>query len=371
MRVIGGGIVFSASGDVSSATFPLVCVTSTGRWLCAFRAAPSKLRNEGERVLLTWSDDKGKTWHDPIEPFHAPRVDDKPGTLRFGGITAIHDGSLLAAVNWVDASNPALPYFNETTEGLLDTRILISRSYNNGGTWSPLEIVDTAPFHMPTPLTGPILRLSNGELACQFELNKTYTDLSPWKHASVMIFSQDGGKTWPRHTVAAQDPEGGIFYWDQRPAVLPDGRILDVFWTFDRRNAVYLDIHTSCADPRGQNWPSPHATGVPGQPGPVFSLADGALAMPYVDRTGPPAIKICRSIDDGRTWNVSGSLVVYESSGRLQTKQKSSMQDAWSEMYAFSVGLPNTAPLPEGGAVLVYYAGLKTDETGIRWALIK
>ena len=47
------------------------------------------------------------------------------------------------------------------------------------------------------------------------------------------------------------------------------------------------------------------------------------------------------------------------------------MQDAWSEMYAFSVGLPNTAPLPRRGAVLAYYAGPKTDETSIRWALIE
>ncbi|HPO12040.1 MAG TPA: sialidase family protein [Candidatus Hydrogenedentes bacterium] len=371
MHVTGEGIVFSGADDASSATFPMVCVTSTGRWLCAFRAAPGKLRNAGERVLLIWSDDRGRTWHDPIEPFYPPRIDDKPGTLRICCITALPDGSLLAAVNWVDASNPALPYFNETTEGLLDTRILISRSHDDGGTWSPLQIVDTTPFNVPTPLTGPILRLSNGDLVCQFELNKPYTDLAPWKHASVMIFSRDGGKTWPRCAVTAQDPAASIFYWDQRPAVLPDGRILDLFWTFDRRNSVYLDIHASCAEPSGLTWPPPQSTGVSGQPGPVFSLSDDSIAMPYVDRAGPPVIKVCRSIDGGRNWNTSDSLVVYESSGRVQTIQKSSMQDAWSEMYAFSVGLPNVAPLPEGGSVLVYYAGLKTDETGIRWALIQ
>ena len=223
---------------------------------------------------------------------------------------------------------------------------------------------------MPTPLTGPVLRLANGELVCQFELNKAYNDLAPWKHASVMIFSCDGGKTWPRHAVTAQDPAADIFYWDQRPAVLPDGRI-PMLLTFDRLNSVYLDIHASCSDAHGFTWPLPQATGIPGQPGPAFVLADGSIAMPYVDRTGPPAIKVCRSIDAGLSWDVRDSLVIYESSGRLQTRQKSSMQDAWSEMYAFSVGLPNTAPLPEGGAVLTYYAGSKTDETGICWALVQ
>ncbi len=371
MRVAGAGTVFSGTGDASSATFPMVCLTPAGRWLCSFRAAPGKLRNAGERVFLTWSDDQGRTWEGPVEPFQAPVIEDRPGTLRICGITAIHDGSLLAVVNWVDASNPGLPYFNDVTEGLLDTRILLSRSFDNGGTWSPLEVVDTSPFHVPTPLTGPVLRLANGTLACQFELNKSYNDRAPWEHAAVMIFSYDGGKTWPRHTVAAQDPAANIFYWDQRPAVLPDGRILDVFWTFDRRNATYLDIHVSCSSPQGLAWPAPCATGVPGQPGPVFPLADGTIALPYVDRTGPPAIKVCRGSDDGSNWRVSDFLVIYESSGQMQTRRKSSMQDAWSEMYAFSVGLPNTAPLPGGGGVLVYYAGAKTDETAIRWARIE
>ena len=40
-------------------------------------------------------------------------------------------------------------------------------------------------------------------------------------------------------------------------------------------------------------------------------------------------------------------------------------------MYAFSVGLPNVAPLPGGGAVLVYYAGPETNNTGIHWAKIE
>ena len=93
--------------------------------------------------------------------------------------------------------------------------------------------------------------------------------------------------------------------------------------------------------------------------------------MPYVDRTTVPIIKVRCSADDGRTWPEESELVVYESPSGPQTAAKSSMQDAWSEMGRFSVGLPNLCPLPEGGALLVYYAGPQTDVTGIHWALLQ
>ena len=47
------------------------------------------------------------------------------------------------------------------------------------------------------------------------------------------------------------------------------------------------------------------------------------------------------------------------------------MQDAWAEMYQFSVGLPAAAPLGDGNALIVYYAGPETDRTSIRWAVVR
>ncbi len=45
-------------------------------------------------------------------------------------------------------------------------------------------------------------------------------------HALIAI-SDDEGETWRRYAVASQNPENRIFYWDQRLAVLEDGRLLD------------------------------------------------------------------------------------------------------------------------------------------------
>ena len=373
LLIAGSGTVFAGApgGDCRSATFPQVCAAREGRWLCAFRAAPQKASNAGQRVLLTYSDDCGASWIEPIEPFPPIPIDGRLGRMRIAALTALENGHLLAAVNWVDDANPSLPYFNEETEGLLDTRILLSTSRDGGATWSPLRLVDTAPFNVPTPLTGPVLKLPAGGLACQFELNKPYDDPAPWRHASVMLFSNDGGRTWPEYTIAAQDPANRIFYWDQRPSALPDGRLLDLFWTFDRAQACYLNIHARESLDAGRHWQALWDTGVPGQPGPVFQLGDESLAMPYVDRTRAPMIKVRRSRDAGRTWPCDGELVIYSAGGDSQTTSKTSMQDAWAEMYKFSVGLPSATALSDGGGLIVYYAGPETDVTSIRWAVVR
>lgn len=373
MIVEDSGEIFSGrpGGPISSATFPLACVSRSGRWLCAFRGAPAKVPNAGQHVMLTWSDDCGKTWRDPFAPFSPPMLDGKPGLFRFAGLTRLHGGRIMAAINWVDHADPAAPYFNETTEGLLDTRVFTSISQDDGATWSTPRPVDTRPFTVPTPLTGAIVRFEDDELACPIELNKPYGDTLPWEHASVLLFSTDGGKTWPRHSVVTKDPENRIFYWDQRASLLPDGRLFVVFWTYDREKSTYLNIHTRFSDDHGHSWTALRDTGVAGQPGPVFALEDGELVMPVVDRSGPTKITVRKSEDKGISWPDEDVVVVYDSEATTQTREKSSMQDAWAEMGAFSVGLPHAAPLPGGGALLVYYAGRETDATGIRWAKIE
>jgi hypothetical protein len=343
----------------------------SNRWFCLFRSAYAKGDNRAQRTALTWSDDAGATWSEPTTPWEPPTIEGRAGQFRVGGMAEMEPGQLLAVLCWVDHANPDAPFFNEETEGLLDTRIFTSVSRDRGSTWSePLE-VDPSPFEPPLPITGPPLRLANGDLACQFEQNKPYTDPEPWRHASLMLFSSDGGKTWPRHSVVTEDPTNRIFYWDQRPTVLPDGRMFDVFWSFDHERGEYLNIHACVSDNRARSWSPLWDTGLPGQPGPVFVLTDGALAMPVVDRTEAPVIRIHRSTDGGQTWCDGRACVVHQAEQYTHAGSTETLKDAWATMVRYAVGLPYTAALPGGGALLTYYAGEETDLTAIRWAEVR
>lgn len=373
MEIVDRGTVCAGrpETDRSSCAFPNICVLPSGRWLCGFRAGPTKLEITGQHALLAMSDDQGKTWSDPVSPFVPTPVDGRPGTLRAAAGTSLGGKSVLLTLCWVDYSDPSLPFFNEQTEGLLDTRLFHAFSEDDGQTWSEPVLMDTSPYNVPTPITGSALVLGNGRLACQFELNKHYNDTSVWRHSSVLMFSGDRGATWPEHVVAGNDPDNRYFYWDQRPGVLADGRILDVFWTYDNQDAVYLNIHARESTDHGRTWSDPWDTGVPGQPAAPVSLSDGRIVMVYVDRTASPIIKARISRDNGRTWPDETETVMHESDSGGQTRTKQAMQDAWAEMGAFSIGLPATAPLPNGDVLVVYYAGPRAGLTDIRWARIR
>jgi hypothetical protein len=208
-------------------------------------------------------------------------------------------------------------------------------------------------------------------MAIQFEVNKPYYEITPWEHSSVLIYSSDGGKTWDRTDVVSHDPANKIFYWDQRPSVLSDGRILDLFWTYDNGKATYLPIHSRMQNAPLGDWGTLVETTVPGQPAPAVDFGDGRIAIVYMDRSDVPTLKLRMSNDGGTTWTTAGEMVLYrhDSTGS-QTWNKGSMDDAWAEMGKFSVGLPDTAITPEGSLLVVYYAGPDTDHTGIHWIFI-
>jgi hypothetical protein len=357
--------------DASSCAFPAVCVLPGGRWLCGWRAAPTKAGAIGQHVLACRSDDEGRSWSEPEAPFGPLTVGGRPGLFRGIYMTALGGPRVLAALMWTDHSRPDLPFFHPQTQGLLDTRIFLARSEDAGGTWSRPQMLDASRFDCPTPITGPVLRLPGGDLLCPFELNKHYEEPGTWRHAPVVMISTDGGASWPLHALPARDPSGRLFFWDQRSGVLADGTVLDLFWTYDTVRDGYLNIHASDSRDGGRSWSAVWDTGLPGQPAQPVSLRDGRIALAFVDRSGAPSIRMRVSADGGRSWPADTEVLIHAPRMASQLGGKRSMHEAVQEMEKFSVGLPNTAPLEGGDVLVVYYAGPEADRTDVRWARVR
>jgi hypothetical protein len=114
-------------------------------------------------------------------------------------------------------------------------------------------------------------------------------------------------------------------YWDQRPQVLPDGTLLDLFWTFDRQTGEYLNIHAS------------------------------------------------KSTDGGRSFSPGTELLLHDRSLASQTvsKRKGDSVDAFAEMGAFSLGLPDAVALGPDELLAVYYTGPDKDQTDLEWVRVR
>jgi hypothetical protein len=322
-------------------------------------------------ACVTYSDDHGCTWAKPFAPFEPAEVEGRIGRFRVAYPTSLGGNRVVASLFWVDYSRPEWPFYNQETSGLLDVQVFLARSEDGGETWSKPERIDKSPFDEPCNPTGPILVLPNGEWACQFETEKAYNDPDIWAHKAVLKFSPDQGRTWPRYTVSAHDPERRFYYWDHRPGVLRDGRILDTYWTYDRITQKYLNLHLRESRDAGRTWSELWDSGLPsGQPAPPVHLPDGRVALVYMDRAAAPAIKVRFSNDNGRTWPTETEAVLYQHA-RPQTGDRGALADAWDEMAAFSCGLPHTTLTKEGDLLAVYYAGPDMEHTDIRWARVQ
>ena len=371
MKIIDQGIIYSGENDpeLSSCAFPSICKLKNGRLIASFKGGKTKgPYNVDDHGMTCISDDNGMTWSEPFQQFIPPVVNGIPTTIRTLYYVEIADGNLLAVCNAVDGTMADLPYYNEETEGLKDTYIMVSHSPDGGKSWSELERIQVEAFRdMPLPLTGAPFVTSDGRVGIQFEVNKPYYETEYWVHHSCVVFSSDGGYTWGDEVVITDNPD--IYYWDQRVDTLSDGRIVDIFWTFDRKLGDYINIHYCESTDGGKSFCSPRDIGLVGQPGNIIDGKDGSMLAIYINRDSAPVIRLAESKDKGNTW--TDAMIIYDFGANTKGKQNTGMNDVWAEMAAFSVGHPFIERLDGDRAIAYFYSGPSTHRTDFHYVIIE
>jgi hypothetical protein len=367
MRLVASGVLSRADRGSGRAnlTFATVTPLDDGTLLATLRAGPEK-DSADEVIELYRSRDNGDTWSGPEMPFTPPLLDGRRGTLKLCYLTPMGPGRLLAAAMWIDRTTyPGQPLFNPETEGCLPMSIFLADSADNGSTWTEWRHVPTPGDIGPASLTSPILTLADGRLAMSIETNKPYLDRSKWQQRAVFFYSSDQGRTWSPPSAVAEDPNGRIFNWDLRCAVAPDGRIGTFAWTYDSTTASYLDIHRRISSDGGATWTAPQDIGVADQAARPAVLADGSTILAWVDRFGTRSIRARRADDIAAPFDPASEVVIYThdrgDTGSSDTGEMLASMDLWS------FGLPFATALPNGEAMVVYYAG---DATAlhVHWA---
>jgi hypothetical protein len=253
----------------------------------------------------------------------------------------------------------------------------VEKSRGQGASWNSGEAaadLKPFPFSPPPPdhplaITGPVLVLGDGRLACQFEVNKPYDDTQPWRHAAAWKVSSDDGRTWPHYVNVAHDPGGRLMYWDAHYAFDGRGGALAAFWTYDRQQQRDRNIHLSESHDGGQTWTIPRDCGLAGQVGHPILLDGERLLLIYVDRFHTRSIRAAISHDRGRSF--AEDMVVYQHpAAQAERGAQSTSTDYLQDMELWTFGRVDATVGPGGSVWIIYYAG-DARSTDIRWARLE
>ncbi|MSP12159.1 MAG: exo-alpha-sialidase [Chloroflexi bacterium] len=362
MHIVASGYVHNGHGvpfHQRSCSRTAAALLHDGTLLVSFRRGSDRESPDGHECVMA-STDGGNTWQERFDGYGRGAWDGTPGEVKGFFIGEDAPGVLTATGLWTDGSDPALPFINPQTQGLLPMRTFHTTSTDGGRTWGPRRHMDTAPHVGASPASSVILHLPNGVLAQAYETWKEYDDPSPAWPGAYFRLSYDQGATWPEFVTLAHHPQRALYYWDQRHAVHPEtGELVVMYWTHNPATGKDEDIHISWGSKDARSWTVPQETGLPGQHCQPIALGGNRLAAIYTHRRNPPGIRLAISEDFGRTWDRSQEVIVYDS--RIGTEpgaQSSRAQaDLWNDMIAWRFGHPRGLLLPSGEIFAVYYAG--------------
>ncbi len=361
MRIIENSTIYQGSKaeHTNIACFCGLIKTSDGNLIATARLASGKDSADGN-MAFSRSEDSGQTWSSPVMPF-STTFDGKAGCIRGGSITELSDGRWLWILAWVDRTVEGRPLYNNKTGGLCPMSPLLSFSKDKGNTWSVPQKLDITPVQLPAAVTGPALLLADGALAAQFEVQKEWDDTAEIFNISTFKLSFDNGKTWPGYVEVAGRGFKDKVCWDQRIAIMPQNRLIALFWTYDTANDCDLTIHSAFSNDNGRTWSLPHDTGIIGQIAAPVVLSANDVVMLYVRRDKKKQILARRSYDGGKTWDEKTEICVYNHSNASQCSDN--FFDAMSQ---WSYGHPFGIKTAENEISMVYYAG-DSDNMSLRF----
>jgi hypothetical protein len=337
-----------------------------GQLLATNRVGSTK-DSDDETVELRYSDDLGAHWSEPQSPF-ATTLLKRRGSLKVVYPTLLGNGRLLGAALWVDrAAHPVQALFNEATQGCLPMKILLTESADLGRSWSDWRVVETPTDIGPPSLTNPILKFPGGRLALSIESNKHYHDSSPWLQKVVYLYSEDLGHSWGNPTLICGDDTGRLMHWDQRAGVAPDGLLMTFTWSYDTQAGVYRNIDRRLSRNEGRSWSTPEDLGFPDQPSHPAVFPDGRVVLAWVDRFKTQSIRARLSASPQAPFEQASEVVLHDDSRRTTGGKFSGAGQAIEDMFRWNYGLPFAEALPNGEAMVLYYAP-RGDGTAIHWA---
>src|SRR5688500_14038126 len=266
--------------------FPVACKLQDGRIAVVLRGGAPHLGIKG-RLDIVFSDDQGQSWSKPTVVIDSPLDDRNPA---FG---QAKDGTLVVGF-WRTATYDDAGNWNDKLDKEMST--WVTRSADDGRTWSEAAQIDTADLRYGSPY-GKIVTMPDGAmLMAVYGTPRSAPGQPPvagdW---SYVYRSTDDGQTWSRFATP-----GAERFNETALLRVKSGDLLAAMRTVAPEQAVWL----ARSKDGGQTWGEALKVTPPMvHPADLAELPDGRVLLVAGERRGPFGVRAVIGTPDKLDWS--------------------------------------------------------------------
>jgi len=345
IEILGSGRI-----DENDSAFPQAVQLPNGDLLCSYS------NDGGQNVTggTSWSrsTDGGLTW--TLEGVMLPGTTD-PVSTNFLKLSLSPDGGTIYAYGARSFDKPGVRFGDERA-----LEAIFCTSTDNGHTWSTPSVIPMPASSLE--ISHGILPLRSGRLLAP----AATIPLGRLGEQVILAVSDDDGTSW-RTTVAMQDPNGKLGYFEQKIAELGPDQLVASAWTvtFDDVSDQ-TNSYTRSSD-GGLTWTAPRSIGTRGQTITVVPLDGDRVMLLYNRRYGQQGIVMALATITDQDWPIAFEGLLYDARARRDARVRA---DGVDEMIDFQFGFPTAVRLQDGTYLATNWS-VEDGRCGIRWTKLR
>jgi len=343
IEILGSGRI-----DERESSFPMAVQLPNDDLLCSFGVGGGPSASGGSDWAR--STDGGESWN--VEGTILDVTTD-PDTTNFLKLTISPDGGTVYAYGQRsyrkvgEAKHCDEPVFCTSTDG--------------GHTWSEPSVIPMP--SVPLEISHGLLATSSGRLLAPAAL------FPPGRLGErvLVAVSDDGGKTWPSHSVMFQDPNDELGYLEQKLAEIEQGRLIATCWTATLDGVLDREDSFTLSNDDGSTWSAPAPTGIMGQTMTPIPLGGDRLLVLYNKRYGEQGIMMNLVTFTESKWEVHFEGTMFDGQATRSRDDVDQGQGEWNE---FQFGFPTAIKLQDGTYLATHWSR-ESGHFGIRWTRLR
>lgn len=249
--------------------------------------------------------------------------------------------------------DPSTGILNRENLGYAPMDLILLRSGDNGKSWSLPETIEP-------PLVGPafevshkIVELSNGNWIAPMATWRGWDGALPNGEKSVVLISDDQGKSFPDYGVCFDGTKEGVIHWEQSVVELDNGVLLSVAWVYHPESGKHLPNRFTYSVDGGKTFADSQEIGIDGQTCKICKLRNGRLLLVY-RRNDSPGLWSQLAFWDGERMILEERLPLWGT--QLSTSGMTGTSVNSDELSALKFGYPQSEQLEDGTVFLVFWA---------------